>query len=136
VVHLNHRDVSLATVSIAPLAKLLAYQERMQWSFRWVSSEKSSFNQDFGVSHKAGIDAKGAASYNYGTLTFRGEAPGISVFRRAANGDILHTYSCYARGLDMLNGTYHMLDLIPKGRDESDLPFTMSWLRRHDEYEG
>jgi predicted dithiol-disulfide oxidoreductase (DUF899 family) len=63
------------------------------------------------------------------------EAPGISVFYKDENGAVYHTYSCYARGLDMMNTAYHYLDLVPKGRDEAGLDFTMAWVRYHDKYE-
>ena len=62
------------------------------------------------------------------------EGPGLSVFRKDAAGTVYHTYSSYGRGLDMLIGTYHLLDLMPKGRDEGDLPYTMAWIRHHDRY--
>jgi predicted dithiol-disulfide oxidoreductase (DUF899 family) len=79
---------------------------------------------------------KGEMIYNFKVGNFPAdEAPGISIFHKSDNGDVLHTYSCYARGLDMLNGAYHYLDLLPKGRDEDDLDFTMAWLRRHDQYD-
>ena len=133
VVHLNHRDTNLVAVSRAPLDRLLAYRERLGWSFEWVSSLKNSFNRDFAVSFPDAT-ARADNNYNFGTIRFDGEeAPGISVFVK--DGDaIFHTYSTYARGLDMLNGTYHLLDLVPKGRDEANLGFTMEWVRRHDEY--
>jgi predicted dithiol-disulfide oxidoreductase (DUF899 family) len=130
-VHLNQRDVSLVAVSTAPLATLDAFRRRMGWSFKWVSSGSSTFNQDFGVSPAPGqpID------YNYGTAVKEmDELPGISVFAKGAEGCVYHTYSCYSRGLDMLNGAYHFLDLVPKGRDEQDLPYSMSWLKHHDRY--
>lgn len=74
--------------------------------------------------------------YNYHTTSFpSSEGPGISVFHKDEQGEVFHTYSCYARGLDMLNGAYHYMDLAPKGRDEVHLPYTMAWLRRHDQYE-
>jgi predicted dithiol-disulfide oxidoreductase (DUF899 family) len=130
-VHLAHRDTALVAISRAPLDKIEAYRKRMGWSFRWVSSAPSDFNFDYQASFKpdaAGLD------YNFGTLKPYGEeTPGISVFRRAGDGAIYHTYSTYARGLDMLNGAYHLLDLTSKGRDE-DPAHPMSWLRRHDRY--
>jgi len=133
VVHLNHRDTNLVAVSRAPLDRLLAYRKRLGWSFEWVSSLGNSFNRDFAVSFPDAA-ARAGNNYNFGTIHFGGEeAPGISVFAR--DGDaIFHTYSTYARGLDMLNGTYHLLDLVPRGRDEANLGFTMEWVRRHDEY--
>ncbi len=135
VVHLNHRDVTLVAVSAAPLAKLEAYKKRMGWSFKWVSSAGNDFNRDYHVSFTPEEMEKGEVYYNYGKSQFpAAEAPGASIFYRDDNGDVFHTYSCYARGLDMLNATYHMLDLVPKGRDEQDLPYSMAWLRRHDSY--
>jgi predicted dithiol-disulfide oxidoreductase (DUF899 family) len=135
VTHLGQRDVSLVAVSRAPLAKLTAYRTRMGWRFPWVSSLRSSFNRDFGVTF-APEDGE-QATYNYERRGFaQTEAPGISVFLKAADGAVFHTYSCYARGLDMLNGAYHHLDLVPKGRDEQHLPYPMAWVRRHDSYGG
>ena len=131
IVHLNHRDVSMIAVSSAPLAKIEAFRKRMGWNFSWVSSGGTTFNQDFGVSPQPGE----SVLYNYSTDKIdMDELPGISVFARDEKGSICHTYSCYARGLDMLNGAYHYLDLVPKGRDEEGLPGTMSWLRHHDRY--
>lgn len=131
--HLAHRDVTFVMASRAPLAKLLAYRDRMGWSVPWVSSIGSDFNFDFGVSFRTDQPPEGA-TYNYRPLEQPGdESPGISVF--AADGDrVFHTYSAYARGLDALNTAYQLLDLVPKGRDEDGYEFSMSWLRRHDEY--
>ena len=135
-VHLNHRDVSMAAVSRAPFDKLEAYGKRMGWKFKWVSSHGGDFNHDYDVSFTAEEMAKGEVTYNYKTGTFPSdEAPGLSVFYRHGHGDIFHTYSAYARGLDALIGTYNYLDLVPKGRNESGLPYTMAWIRRHDQYE-
>lgn len=136
IVHLAQRDVTMVAVSRAPLEKLKAYKRRMGWSFKWVSSLGSDFNRDFGVSFTPAEMEKGEMTYNYETRGFPAdEAPGASVFAKNDAGEIFHTYSCYARGLDMLNGAYHYLDLVPKGRDEDDLPYSMAWVRRHDEYE-
>jgi predicted dithiol-disulfide oxidoreductase (DUF899 family) len=132
-IHLRHRDVSLVAVSAAPLATLEAYRKRMGWSFKWVSSAGSDFNADYHVSF-----AKGEAPvyYNYEMRRFPSEeAPGVSVFAKGADGAVYHTYSTYARGLDMLNGAYHMLDLVPKGRDEDGQPYNMAWLRHRDRYD-
>ncbi len=135
VVHLAHRDVTLVAVSRAPLAKLQGFKERMGWSFKWLSSADTDFNKDYHVSFTSEEIAEGNAYYNYATGKFPvEEAPGISIFYRNDAGEIFHTYSCYSRGLDMLNGTYHLLDLVPKGRDEAELPYTMAWLHLHDEY--
>ena len=136
VVHLAARDVAFAAVSRAPLEKLEAYKQRMGWSFNGVSSLGYDFNQDFGVSFSEDELASGSVAYNYkrGPFPVR-EAPGLSIFYKDETGNIFHTYSCYARGLDMMNTAYHLLDLVPKGRDESELPFTMAWVRRHDSYD-
>ncbi len=134
-VHLAHRDTALVAVSIADYPRLAAYRQRMGWSFPWYSSAGSSFNADFGVTLPGRDARQGGETYNYAPLGERaGEMPGISVFQRDPDGGINHTYSTYARGLDMLNGAYHFLDLTPKGRDEHGLPWTMAWLRRHDAY--
>lgn len=134
-VHLAHRDLALVAVSRAPLAKIEAFKRRMGWTFKWVSSFGSDFNRAFNVSF-APDELGGEVLYNYEQQKFPAdEAPGMSVFHRAAGGAVFHTYSCYARGLDMINGAYHILDLAPKGRDEGALPFTMSWVRHHDKYE-
>ena len=133
VVHLNHRDVNMVAVSKAPLDKLLAYRKRMGWSFKWYSSFGNDFNRDYQVSYSPDEVAKGEVYYNYvRQKPYASEAPGISVFYRDAGGAVFHTYSTYARGLDMLNGTYHLLDLVPKGRDEGGR--NQLWVRRHDEY--
>ena len=126
--HLAARDTSFVAVSRGPIDKLMAYKKRMGWTFRWVSSLDSDFNFDFGVSLKEGD------KYNFGTIDdAKGEMPGITAFRRE-DGAIYRTYSAYARGVDLLNGTYHLLDITSKGRDEAGLPFTMAWLKRHDKY--
>jgi predicted dithiol-disulfide oxidoreductase (DUF899 family) len=133
VVHLTARDVSFAAVSRAPYARLAAYRERMGWSFHWVSSEESNFNFDYGVSFTAA--EQGAPVYNYGTLSPGfADREGVSVFLRDENGKVFHTYSAYARGIDMLNAAYHYLDLVPKGRDEEGRP-PQFWVRRRDEYD-
>lgn len=136
IMHLNHRDVTLVTASRAPLQKLEDYRKRMGWRFKWVSSLGGDFNRDYHVSFDVDEPGRDKVYYNYRTTTFpSSEAPGLSVFRKDESGDVFHTYSAYARGLDMLIGAYNFLDLVPKGRDEADLPFTMEWLRRHDQYE-
>ncbi len=135
IVHLNHRDANLVAISRAPLEKLQAYRKRMGWSFKWVSSSGNDFNYDYQVSSTPEEIAKGESYYNYHPTKMMGERPGISVFQKDADGNIFHTYSTYERGLDMLNGAYHILDLLPRGRDEAGLKFTQEWVRRHDEYE-
>lgn len=131
-VHLAHRDTALVAVSRAPLATLGAYARRMGWTFRWVSSGEGDFNFDYKVSSRPGEEA---LDYNFGTMQVGpGEMPGFSAFRRDEDGAVYHTYSTYARGVDMLNGAYHLLDLTSKGRDEAGLPFTMDWVKRRDQY--
>ena len=135
IVHLNHRDVSMVAISRAPYDKLAAYKKRMGWTFKWVSSAGNDFNRDYHVSHTPEELAQQQGYYNYTQQKpYASEAPGISVFYRDDGGVIFHTYSTYARGLDMLNGAYHLLDLVPKGRDEASLPHHSGWLRRRDEY--
>ncbi len=135
-VHLNHRDISLAVVSRAPLDSLLAYRKRMGWHFQWVSSLENDFNYDYHVSFTPEEMANDGVYYNYAVRRFPSpEAPGVSVFVKDPQGNLFHTYSCYSRGLDVLNGAYHHMDLVPRGRNEGDLPHTMAWLRRHDAYD-
>ena len=135
VAHLAQRDVTLVVVSRAPLAEIDAYKKRMGWRFKWMSSFGTDFNRDFHVSFSKDEMASGA-EYNYAVGKIPSEElPGISAFIKDETGGIFHTYSSYARGLDMLVGTYNFLDLAPKGRDEAALPWTMAWVRRHDEYE-
>ncbi len=133
--HLAARDVTLAVVSRAPLAKLEAFKKRMGWRFQWVSSNGGDFNADFHVSFTDAELAQGKVNYNYTMQEFpSAEAPGMSVFFKDAAGDVFHTYSTYGRGLDRLLGTYTILDMTPKGRDEDDLGFSMEWIRYHDRY--
>lgn len=136
-VHLKHRDTTMLAISRAPLAKLEAYRKRMGWNFKWVSSAGNDFNFDYNVSFAGARAGRSRTDYNFGASAddarYAGEEfPGISVFYKDATGDIFHTYSCYARGIDMMNNAYHYLDLTPKGRDEGD--GIMAWLRRADEY--
>ena len=134
-IHLKHRDIQLVAISRAPLAKLEAYKKRLGWRFKWVSSGGNDFNQDFRVSFTPEEMKAGGFEYNFSNAGFPSEeAPGISVFYRDEHGDVFRTYSCYSRGLDMLNGAYHYIDLVPKGRDEEGLRHSMSWLRRNDQY--
>lgn len=135
-IHLNHRNINLVTVSNTSCEKLNAYKDRLGWTFKWVSSSGSEFNRDFGVSFTPEEKQQEEMFYNYKMTSFPSEeAPGISVFIQNDNHEIFHTYSCYARGLDMLNGAYHFMDLTPLGRDEDNLPNSMAWLKRHDQYE-
>jgi predicted dithiol-disulfide oxidoreductase (DUF899 family) len=135
--HLKHRDITFVAVSRAPYSKLDAYRKRMGWSFRWVSSFDSDFNYDYGVSFTPEQVAKDDAIYNYrsGKL-FGPESVGISVFLQDADGAVVHTYSCYSRGVDMMNGAYHYIDLTPLGRNEGGQGKNpQAWVRRHDEYQ-
>lgn len=133
--HLAARDVTLAVVSRAPFAEIAAFKKRMGWRFPWVSSFGGDFNRDYRVSFTEEEMAKGKVNYNYKSGGFPSEeAPGASVFYRDKKGAIFHTYSCYARGLDILIGAYNLLDLAPKGRDEDGLDYTMEWVRHHDRY--
>ncbi len=135
IVHLNHRDVSMVAVSRAPLSELEAFKRRMGWNFKWVSSLENDFNQDYHVSFTQEEIDKGKAYYNYQYMEFPStEAPGASVFYKDESGNVFHTYSVYQRGLDMFITAYHYLDIVPKGRDEDDLPYTMQWVRLHDSY--
>ena len=133
IVHLNQRDVTMIAVSRAPYTKLAAYQKRMGWNFKWVSSFETDFNFDYHVSFTPEELAKKKAFYNF-TMQDpdSSEREGVSVFYKNSAGKVFHTYSTYARGIDLLNVDYNYLDLLPKGRDEGDRgPF---WVRRHDEY--
>jgi predicted dithiol-disulfide oxidoreductase (DUF899 family) len=132
--HLPHRDVTLVAVSRAPLAEIEAYRKRMGWRFQWLSSHDSDFNFDYHVSFTKEDEEKNEAYYNYQMGEFMmDELPGLSVFYKDENDDVFHTYSTYARGLDMLVGAYTFLDLVPKGRNENP-DSTMDWVRRHDRY--
>ncbi|MBX3608164.1 MAG: DUF899 domain-containing protein [Piscinibacter sp.] len=134
--HLAQRDVALLVVSRAPLAEIERFRRRMGWPFRWVSSHGSAFNHDFGVSFDPGQVARGSVPYNYTMQAFpQAEAPGISVFWRDDDGSVFHTYSSYGRGVEVMMGTYPLLDLLPKGRDEERLAYGMEWVRHHDRYE-
>ena len=136
VIHLAQRDVTMLAVSRAPLNEIEAFKKRMGWSFKWVSSFGNEFNRDYHVSFTQDELDRGDAYYNYKAAGFPStEAPGASVFYKDANDDVFHTYSVYARGLDMFISAYHYLDIVPKGRDEDDLAYTMEWVHLHDEYE-
>ncbi|MCP3419163.1 MULTISPECIES: DUF899 domain-containing protein [Bradyrhizobium] len=134
--HLAARDTTMIAISRAPLVKLDAFKARMGWTFDWVSSGESDFNYDYGVSFTQGQIDAGDAKYNYGTTPLYGpELPGISVFFRDETGSVFHTYSTFARGLDMMNAAYHYLDLTPLGRHEEGLPYPMDWVRLRDQYQ-
>jgi predicted dithiol-disulfide oxidoreductase (DUF899 family) len=133
IVHLNQRDVSMVAISRAPLAKLEVYRTRMGWTFTWASSAGNDFNYDFGVSFTPQEMQANMAFYNFVEQEpHASEREGVSVFVKDANGAIFHTYSTYARGIDLMCTDYNYLDLTPKGRDEGGRgPF---WVKRHDEY--
>jgi predicted dithiol-disulfide oxidoreductase (DUF899 family) len=134
VVHINHRDATMIAVSHAPYCKLAAYEKRMGWNFKWVSAYENDFNFDYNVSFTPDELTKKHAFYN-----FRMQDPGISeregvsVFFKDEKGSVFHTYSTFARGIDLLNTAYNYIDLTPKGRDEGGR--NQFWVRRHDEYD-
>lgn len=135
ITHLNARDISMVVISNGPLKKLEAFKARMDWSFKWLSSMNSSFNQDYGVTFSKNDIDSGTVHYNYKDQAFpMTEAPGVSVFIKDDEGAIYHTYSAFARGLDPMLTAYQYMDLVPKGRDESELPFSMAWVHHHDRY--
>ena len=135
-IHLANRDVTLAVISRAPLAEIETFKKRMGWKFHWVSSFGSDFNYDYHVSFKPEEQAKGKVNYNYELTEFPSEeGPGLSVFFKDPSGKVFHTYSSYARGLDIFVGAYNFLDHAPKGRDEDGLAHTMAWVRHHDRYD-
>jgi predicted dithiol-disulfide oxidoreductase (DUF899 family) len=134
--HLQQRDVSLVVVSRGPLAKLQAFKQKNGWDFAWVSSGNTDFNFDFGVSVAPEVRAAGKASYNYTTLSVgtQTELPGLSAFYKDREGHVFHTYSTYGRGIELANATYQLLDLLPRGRDEGELPQPMAWVKFKHEY--
>ncbi|HLI21978.1 MAG TPA: DUF899 family protein, partial [Stellaceae bacterium] len=135
IIHLNQRDVTMICASRALLEKLNAYKRRLGFGFRWVSSGRSDFNYDFGVSLPAGADPD-AVTFNFATPWRRfnsEEHAGLSAFV-LEDGTVYHTYSCYARGLEDFNVTYQLLDRAPRGRDEDQLRRRAGWIRRRDEY--
>jgi predicted dithiol-disulfide oxidoreductase (DUF899 family) len=134
--HLAQRDVSFVAISRSTLPQIEAFKKRMGWRFNWVSSNSNDFNRDYHVLFTKEELALGNVNHNFTLETFPGtDAPGFSVFYKDQNGEIFHTYSAYARGTETTMNTYNYLDLVPKGRDEDRLPFTMQWLRHHDRYE-
>ncbi len=138
IVHLAARDVTLVTVSSAPLGTLEAFKRRMGWDFKWVSAEKTDFNRDYRVTFTREQVEENDVVYNYrqGSDYPGPELPGISVFFKDGDGAVYHTYSAYARGLDAFLGVYRLLDIVPKGRDEDELRYSMEWVRHHDRYGG
>jgi predicted dithiol-disulfide oxidoreductase (DUF899 family) len=138
VIHLAQRDASFVVISRAPLAEIEQFKKRMGWRFKWVSSFGSDFNYDYQVSISPEEKTSGKVLYNYEIIEKfpSEERPGASVFYKNEAGEVFHTYSTYGRGLDILIGTYHFLDLAPKGRDEDGLAWSMAWVRHHDRYDG
>jgi predicted dithiol-disulfide oxidoreductase (DUF899 family) len=134
-VHLAQRDITMLAISRAPMAEIERFRQRMGWQFAWVSSHGSDFNHDFGVSFTPEELARGEVDYNYGKRPFPAEeAPGISVFCKNDAGEVFHTYSTYGRGVEVMMGAYHLIDLTPLGRSERDVPNKMEWVRHHDRY--
>ena len=134
--HLAARDVAFVAVSRASLAEIERFRRRMGWKFAWVSSQANDFNRDFHVSFGPADRVDGEVDYNFGRTAFpQDEAPGISAFCKDASGTVFHTYSTYGRGVELMMGTYELLDIAPKGRDEDALPYTMAWVRHHDRYD-
>ena len=132
--HIGQRDTAFAVVSRAPWKEIEPFKKRMGWKFDWVSSFNTEFNFDFNVSFTPEQIKSGALPYNYGKSKMKiDELQGVSAFYRDRSGDIYHTYSSYARGIDQMNNTYNFLDLTAKGRDEKP-DATQDWVRYHDEY--
>ena len=134
--HLEQHDTTILAVSSAALDKLNAYKARMGWRFEWVSAGNTDFNRDFRVTFTDDQIAAGRVDYNFGTIEtdpryIDKELPGVSVFCRNQAGEVFHTYSTYARGLDALLGANHYLDLTPEGRNDEAYP---NWPSRRDEY--
>ena len=134
-IHLAQRDTAFVAISRATLPEIDAFKKRMGWRFKWVSSNGTDFNYDYKVTFTKEQSSSGKPVYNYGTIPAYGEeAPGASMFSKK-DGEVFHTYSTYARGLDMFLPTYHWLDMTAKGRDEAEMkPHAMAWVRHHDRY--
>lgn len=134
--HLQARDITLVLVSRAPYERLAPFAKRLGWRIPWFSSGGSDFNHDFRVSFSKEDVAAGVMEYNLGSMPpYSDENPGLTFFYQDPSGAIFRTYSMYARGVESLLGTYQVLDRAPKGRDEANLPSSMSWVRYHDQYE-
>src|SRR5262252_6888924 len=135
-VHMAQRDVTFVAISRATLPEIQAFQKRMGWRFKWLSSFGSDFNFDYQVSTGKEEPGKSQVYYNYELTEFPSEErPGLSVFHKNENGETFHTYSTYARGLDILLTAYNFLDMTPKGRGEEGMkPHAMAWVRHHDRY--
>jgi predicted dithiol-disulfide oxidoreductase (DUF899 family) len=131
--HLRANDIAFVAISRAPYAKIEAYRKRMGWRFTWLSAHGTEFTRDLGVEFtQEEMDCK-HGYYNYAPWEpFVRDREGISVFYKGDDGSIYHTYSAYARGIDIVNGAYNFIDMTPKGRNEGDRP--QYWVRRHDEY--
>jgi predicted dithiol-disulfide oxidoreductase (DUF899 family) len=133
--HLAARDVAFTAISRAPIKEILPFKKRMGWNVNWVSAHDTDFNRDFHVSFTEEEMAGSRMEYNYTMMDFpQSEAPGISVFAKDAAGTVYHTYSTYGRGVEIIMGTYRLLDMVPKGRDEDQDEYGMEWLRHHDNY--
>ena len=133
--HLKARNVSFVLISKATYSQIEAYKSRMGWSLKWLSSHDNTFNRDYHVSFTDEEMANEKGYYNYKIQRIPAEElHGISVFAKDDNGDVYHTYSSYGRGTDMINGAYHLLDRVPKGRDEDGLSWNQAWIQRRDEY--
>ena len=134
-IHLAQRDIALLAVSRAPLAEIERFRQRMGWKFNWASSYGNDFNRDFHVSFTPEERSHGEVYYNYHMTAFpQDEAPGISVFYKDDAGDVFHTYSTFGRGVEVMMGTYMLMDLTPRGRGERDVFYKMEWVRHHDRY--
>jgi predicted dithiol-disulfide oxidoreductase (DUF899 family) len=135
-VHLENHDVSYAAVSRAPLPEIEAFKKRMGWRFKWVSSHGGDFNYDFHVSFTPDVIASGQVYYNYEMRKIGiDELSGNSVFYKNSSSEVFHTYSAYARGDELLIGTYNLLDMTPKGRNETGPNHDLTdWVRHHDRY--
>jgi len=135
-IHLQHRDVTVLLVSRAPLAEIERFRRRMGWPYRWASAGGNDFNLDFHVSFPEGTRTGGEVYYNWHITAFpKEEAPGISFFYKDDAGAVFHTYSTFGRGVEVMMGTYHLLDLAPRGRDEERDAYGMEWVRHHDRYD-
>ena len=133
--HLEQRDVTFMAISRAPLAEIERFKRRMGWRFTWASSNGTDFNFDYAVSFTPEEQARDEVTYNYARQPYiHDELPGISVFIKDEKGDVFHAYSTYGRGVEAMMGTYNLLDLTPKGRDEEEVG-GMGWVRHHDRYE-
>ena len=134
--HLAQRDLTVRVVSRASLPEIERFRQRMGWQFKWVSSQHSDFNRDFAVSFTPADRVDGEVYYNYDRVAFpQEEAPGVSMFYKDDAGEVFHTYSTFGRGVEVMMGTYNLLDIAPKGRDEDKDAYGMEWVRHHDRYE-